>query len=59
MRTLLALFRRGRGKHRATVTREPTPVMHHRPTPALRYVLAAEEVSLIRPYYLAHEERAA
>lgn len=61
MRTLLALFRRGRGRHRATVTQAPapapTPVRHARLTPP-RYVLDGEQVSLIRPYFLAFEERA-
>jgi hypothetical protein len=57
MRTLLALFRRGRGRHRATVMQEPAPVTHARSTPP-RYVVDGEEVALIRPYFLAFEERA-
>ncbi|MFF3351084.1 hypothetical protein ACFYWN_00350 [Streptomyces sp. NPDC002917] len=54
MRTLLALFRRGRGRHRGDVTQASTPVTRPRPAPD-RYVIEAEEVELIRPYFLAYE----
>ncbi|MER6976521.1 hypothetical protein [Streptomyces carpinensis] len=57
MRTLLALFRRGRGRHRMQRTPVRPAVKRQAPTPP-RYVIDGEEVSLVRAYLLAFEEQA-
>lgn len=72
LRTLLGLITRGRGRHRkaqaprtATLpTRlDPAPrgariVRHRGARPSSRYALDAEQVALVRPYFLAFEEQA-
>lgn len=72
LRTLLALITRGRGRHRKAyaphtaapsvpldpMTRGARIVRHRSAQPSPRYVLEAEQVALVRPYFLAFEEQA-
>jgi hypothetical protein len=71
MRRLLALFRRGRGRHRKPQTTSLTPPsvrldasargarvvrLAGRALPS-RYAIEAEGVDMVRPYFRAFEER--